>query len=789
MSCLRYRLEVPQVKPSQILGVVSLSRIPEYIIKRSGQKVAFNSAKIREAIRKAGNAVNDEILNEDMIVHLTEEVVSKIQPSSVPTVEQVQDIVEEVLIANDLPKTSKAYILYRAERSKLRQTEADLMEIFKSLTFVDARDSNIKRENANIDADTAMGTMLKYGSESAKYFVDNNILDKDIAEAHNRGDIHIHDKDFYLLTETCCQIDLLKLFKNGFSTGHGYLREPMSIQSYSALACIAIQANQNEMHGGQSVPNFDYAMAPGVAKSFVKKYFRALELYFKYKFEFSDADAADLTGKIKQRIKENARLENEDKLTELLIAIRNDEGFSDAFASLSDDDFALMSKKVYETAVEETDRSTYQAMEGLIHNLNTMHSRAGAQVPFSSINYGTDVSPEGRMVMRNLLMATDAGLGNGETPIFPVQIFKVKEGVNFNKNDPNYDLFRLSCKVSAKRLFPNFSFIDAPFNLKYYKEGDYNTEIAYMGCRTRVMGNIYDQDRQVTCGRGNLSFTTINLPRLGIEAAGDWELFYRLLDARIDLVIRQLLHRFKIQCSKKVRNYPFLMGQGVWLDSDNLSIDDSVAEVLKHGTLSIGFIGLAETLKAMTGQHHGESDESYKLGYNVIKYMRERMDRETKSRGLNFTLLATPAEGLSGRFVKIDREKYGCIEGVTDREYYTNSFHIPVYYNISAFKKLELEAPFHELCNAGHISYVELDGDLSNNIDAFEIIIRYMKEIGIGYGSINHPVDRDPVCGYTGVIGDCCPRCGRHEGEAVSIEALKELRKKYPNMPQFVGIS
>ena len=762
---------------------------PEFIVKRSGQTVKFNAAKIRDAIRKAGNAVSDEEITEEKVLSLTNQVLAKIPPHTIPTVEQVQDIVEEVLIANDLPKTSKAYILYRAERSKLRQTEKDLMDIFKSLTFVDAKDSNIKRENANIDTDTAMGTMLKYGSESAKYFVDNSILDKDIADAHNGGDIHIHDKDFYMLTETCCQIDLLKLFKDGFSTGHGHLREPMSIQSYSALACIAIQANQNEMHGGQSVPNFDYSMAPGVAKTFIKEYFKALGLYLKYRYDVSESASEEAVACLERDMpRDIVRISNKDGMEQRLLAMRAEGKLPGVVAALSEDEIRKLNDSAFDTALTETDRATYQAMEGLIHNLNTMHSRAGAQVPFSSINYGTDTSPEGRMVMRNLLLATDAGLGNGETPIFPVQIFKVKEGVNFNKEDPNYDLFRLSCKVSAKRLFPNFSFLDAPFNLQYYKPGDYNTEVAYMGCRTRVMGNVHDRSREITCGRGNLSFTTINLPRIGIEAKGDWNLFYSMLDSRIDLVFKQLLHRFKIQCSKKVRNYPFLMGQGVWIDSDGLDIDDSVAEVLKHGTLSVGFIGLAETLKAMTGQHHGESEESYRLGLDIIKYMRGRMDRKSAETGLNFTLLATPAEGLSGRFVKMDAKKYGSIEGVTDREYYTNSFHIPVYHNISAFKKLRLEAPFHALCNAGHISYVELDGDMCNNIDAFETVIKYMKEVGIGYGSINHPVDRDPICGYTGVIGNCCPRCGRHSGEGVSVEKLRELRKKYPNMPHFVGI-
>ena len=493
---------------------------PEYIVKRSGQTVKFNAAKIRDAIRKAGNAVSDEEITEEKVLSLTNQVLEKIPPHTIPSVEQVQDIVEEVLIANDLPRTSKAYILYRAERSKLRQTEKDLMDIFKSLTFVDAKDSNIKRENANIDTDTAMGTMLKYGSESAKYFVDNNILDKDIADAHNGGDIHSHDKDFYLLTETCCQIDLLKLFEDGFSTGHGHLREPMSIQSYSALACIAIQANQNEMHGGQSVPNFDYSMAPGVAKTFIKEYFKALALYLKYRFDVSESAAEEASAYLEKEMpRDIVRISNKDGMENRLIEMKSEGKLPEIISGLSENDLKKLNDSAFDTAFKETDRSTYQAMEGLIHNLNTMHSRAGAQVPFSSINYGTDTSPEGRMVMRNLLLATDAGLGNGETPIFPVQIFKVKEGINFNKEDPNYDLFRLSCKVSAKRLFPNFSFLDAPFNLQYYKPGDYNTEVAYMGCRTRVMGNVHDRSREITCGRGNLSFTTINLPRIGIDQA------------------------------------------------------------------------------------------------------------------------------------------------------------------------------------------------------------------------------------------------------------------------------
>ena len=422
----------------------------------------------------------------------------------------------------------------------------------------------------------------------------------------------------------------------------------------------------------------------------------------------------------------------------------------------------------------ETNNSTYQAMEAFVHNLNTMHSRAGAQVPFSSINYGMDTSAEGRMVIKNLLLATEAGLGDSETPIFPVQIFKVKDGINYDEGDPNYDLFKLACKVSAKRLFPNFSFIDAPFNLKYYRSGHPETEMAYMGCRTRVIGNVYDPSREIINGRGNLSFTTINLPRIALKNKVNIITFYEELDKKISLVIDQLLERFEIQAQKKVKNYPFMMGQGIWIDSDKLGWEDEVREVIKHGTLSMGFIGLAECLKVLTGRHHGESEESQKLGLEIIGHMRERMDEASKKYGMNFTLLATPAEGLSGRFINKDREIFGAIKDITDKEYYTNSFHIPVYFTIGAFNKIKLEAPYHELTNAGHITYVEVDGDPTQNLEAFEKIIRCMKEAGIGYGAINHPVDRDPVCGYTGIIGDECPKCGRTE-DNTSFERIRRI--------------
>ncbi len=754
--------------------------MPATIIKRDGASVPFDSVKILNAITKANQAVGGEDMSPTDLLFVTEKVCKKLDERNLCSVEEIQDVVEESLIQYDYAKTAKAYILYRAEHAKMRNAESYLMDIYKKLTYSPAIREDIKRENANIDGDTAMGTMLKYGSEGSKFFIDNYILPKDASAAHGNGDIHIHDKDFYMLTETCCQIDLIPLFRNGFSTGHGYLREPNSIESYSALACIAIQANQNEMHGGQSVPHFDFAMAPGVAKTYAKEYRKAFCACLRIAGGLDAASAETLAGEL---------LEAAGLSPAVAIDEAGAEALARALAEHAPAQWRELAGRAHTYAVEEalgnTDRRVYQAMEALIHNLNTMNSRAGAQVPFSSINYGTDVSAEGRMVMKNLLLATQAGLGNGETSIFPVQIFKVKEGVNYNPGDPNYDLFKLAMETSAKRLFPNFSFLDAPLTLQYYKNGDYISEVAYMGCRTRVLGNVHDPERQVTCGRGNLSFTSVNLPRLGLEAHGDVEKFYALLDDKIDLVFRQLLHRLKIQSAKKVRNYPFLMGNGIWLDSGKLDWDDSIGEVLKHGTLTVGFIGLAEALKALLGVHHGESEEAQKLGLEIIGHMRRRADDEAERTGLNFSLIATPAESLSGRFVALDRERYGSIPGVTDRDYYTNSFHVPVYYPIKAFKKIQLEAPYHAMTNAGHITYVELDGDTCKNLQAFERIIRYMHDQGVGYGSINHPLDRDPVCGYTGVIDDVCPRCGRREGEGVSLETLRELRRKFPQTPKW----
>lgn len=741
------------------------------IIKRDGRETAFDQTKIADAIEKAFQA-SGAMQDRSVAEQITDSVMEKLEEGAIegtPTVEGVQDLVEEALIEANFSQTAKAYILYRAERNRVRDVNSRLVQTLKDITFSKASDSDMKRENANIDADTAMGTMLKYGSESAKQFYEMCVIDPKFARAHREGDIHIHDMDFYTLTTTCCQIDLRRLFKGGFSTGHGVLREPNDIASYSALACIAIQSNQNDQHGGQSICDFDYGLALGVQKTFKRLYkkhlFEALSLLTDV--ENPKETAETIIGRVEGETGKCASLVMDATFEGAIQQELIDLGIEEAVAK-------RILGYAESSAKADTDRTTFQAMEALVHNLNTMHSRAGAQTPFSSINYGMDTSAEGRMVIKNILLATEEGLGSGETPIFPVQIFRVKEGVNYNPGDPNYDLFKLAMRCSAKRLFPNFSFVDAPFNLQYYK-GTPETEISYMGCRTRVMGNVYDPSREITTGRGNLSFTSINLPRLAIRSKGDRDLFFDLLDAKLALVVGQLDERFKIQASKHVYNAPFLMGQGVWIDSEKLSMNDTQEEVLKHGTLTVGFIGLAEALVALTGSHHGQDPESQKLGLEIVGHMRGYLDRLSQERKMNYSLIATPAEGLSGRFVRMDRERYGSIPGVTDRDYYTNGFHVPVYYDINAFDKISLEAPYHALTNGGHISYVELDGDPTNNLEAFESIIRHMKESGIGYGSVNHPVDRDPVCGYNGIIGDRCPKCGRAEDDNVRFERIRRI--------------
>lgn len=749
------------------------------VVKRDGKKVDFDGSKIALAIKKGFDSVRE---NDDQDTKkYTEKDIQKIYQAVINRIEKeykdcekikietIQDMIEEELKNKGYDDVYESFSEYRERRANSRKLFFDekkthkFLKSIESLGLKSAKEEDAKRENANVDGDTAMGTMLQYGSTISKEFAKSYLMKHKFAEAHDNGTIHIHDMDFLPMgTTTCMQIELDKLFKNGFSTGHGHLRTPNDIMSYSALAAIAIQSNQNDQHGGQSIPAFDYYMAPGVLKTFKKQFKQQI---------YDLLDYSDLLTFVNMDkvAKEIDKLDSIDLDVEIFKPFYKDSEM-----------VKKIFQKSYEKAFQKTDRITYQAMEAFIHNLNTMHSRAGAQVPFSSINFGTDTTTEGRMVIKNFLLATEQGLGKGETPIFPVSIFKVKEGVNYNKEDKNYDMFKLAIKVSAKRLFPNFSFLDAPHNLPFYKAGDFKTEVGYMGCRTRVMSDVTDTNNQTTGGRGNLSFTSINLPRIAIKHGiclkerekADMEGFYQELSDVMDLVRDQLLERFEIQCNKRSYNFPFLLEQGVWTDGDKLKPTDRLRKILKHGSLTIGFIGLAETLKALIGVHHGESEEAQELGLEIINFMRNKTDEYARKYNLNFTLIATPAEGLSGRFVGIDKALYGKIKGITDRDYYTNSFHVPVYYNISISDKIKKEAPYHYLTNGGHISYIELDGNTASNLEAFESVIRLMKESGIGYGAINHPVDRDPVCGYVGVIGDACPGCGRKEFESVPLERI-----------------
>lgn len=633
------------------------------IQKRDGRVVPFDSEKIAAAIFKAAQAVGGSDMR--MAQELAAQVVDylrQVKKVSLPTVEEVQDAVETVLIETGHARTAKAYILYRARRTRIREGKTELMDAVAEILV------ETSRENANV-GNSPSAKMLQIASAASRQYYLSRLIPEQLAQAHRSGDIHIHDLDFYAKTLTCIQIPLGKLLHTGFNTGHGYIRPPRRVGSAVALAAIILQSSQNDMHGGQSFAHFDRDMADFAA----------------------DADEDDL----------------------------------------------------------------YQAMEGLVYNLNSMHSRAGAQVPFSSINLGCDTSAAGRAVTRSLLLAYEKGLGRGETPIFPNIIFRLKAGVNLNPQDPNYDLFRLAMRVASARMNPTFSFMDSAFNAPH------GAEVAYMGCRTRVIANRHGD--AVSDGRGNLSFTSINLPRLAIRAKGSLQKFYGLLEETLVLVSRQLMHRFQIQARLKVRDMPFLMGQGLYLGAESLDAGDEIGEVIRHGTLSIGFIGLAETLTVLTGGHQAQSAGAQKLGLEIVTFMRRMVDHFADQYDLNFTLLATPAEGLSGRFVEIDREVFGEIPGVTDKDYYSNSFHVPVNYTLSSFAKMTLEAPYHTLTNAGHISYVELDAPPLHNPEAFETLIRYMAAIGIGYGGINFPIDECPLCGYHGVIEEACPACGNAE--------------------------
>lgn len=636
------------------------------IRKRDGRLVDFSKEKITQAIFRAARGVGgyDQRISEKLADEVIEYMISKIGENAIPEVEFVQDSVEKVLIENGHAKTAKAYILYRDKRTRMRETKSELMDIVKDILV------ETSRENANI-GNSPSSKMLQIASAASKQYYLSKVVPNDMAKAHVKCDIHIHDLDYYGKTLNCLQIDLEKLFLSGFNTGYGYIRPPKRISSATAQAAIILQSNQNDMFGGQSFPHFDKSMAAVIRK--------------------------------------------------------------------------LDEKPGYD--------EVYQAMEALVYNLNSMHSRAGAQVPFSSINLGTDTSEEGRMIIKAMLEAFDKGLGKGESPIFPNLVFRVKKGINFEEGDPNYDLFRLAVKVASHRMNPTFSFMDSSMNSKY---GD---EVSYMGCRTRTIGNRHGLE--ISAGRGNITPVTINLPRLALKSYGNIETFFEELDSLLDLCKRQLIHRFETIGSLKVKDLPFLMGQKLYMGSENLKDTDCIRDAIKNGTLAIGFIGLAETLIVLTGKHHGESEESQRLGLQIIGYIKDYCDRVSEECDLNFVCYATPAEGTSGRFIPKDKELYGVIERVTDKTFYTNSFHIPVDYKLSMFDKMRIEGQYHKLCNAGHISYVELPSSVENNIEAFETIIKYMAECDIGYAGINFPIDECKMCGFSGVINeDTCPSCG-----------------------------
>lgn len=631
------------------------------IRKRDGRLAEFTESKITDAIFKAAQAVGGE--DRTLAMELTLEVMRFLRDEftdRIFSVEDVQDAVEKVLIERGHARTAKAYILYRAHRTRIREAKSELMDAVEEILV------ETNRENANI-SNSPSAKMLQIASAASKRYYLSRMIPPEQAQAHTTGEIHIHDLDFYGKTLTCVQIPLGRLLREGFNNGHGYIRPPKRPASATAQAAIILQSSQNDMHGGQSFPFFDTDIA-----QFVK-----------------DAD----------------------------------------------------------------DNEIYQAMEAFIYNLNSMHSRAGAQVPFSSLNIGTDTSPEARQVVKNLLLAYEKGLGKGENPIFPNIIFRVKEGINLNEGEPNYDLFKLAVRVASRRMNPTFSFMDSSFN------SPYGSEVSYMGCRTRVIGNV--NGPEVSEGRGNLSFTTINLPRVAIKSGTNIDKFYRELERVLDVAIGQLYHRYKVQADLKVRDMPFLMGQALYLDSEELKPNESIAEAIKHGTLSVGFIGLAETLQALIGKHHGESEDANELGLQIIEFMRKKMEEATRESNLNYTLLATPAEGLSGRFVRLDRKEFGVIKGVNDKDYYTNSFHIPVSHEIGIFDKIAIEGPYHKFCNAGHISYIEFPSPPIHNLEAIETVLRHMKASDIGYAGINFPVDYCIDCNYTGVINkDECPMCG-----------------------------
>lgn len=698
------------------------------VVKRDGRIVGFNEQKIMAAVRKA-MLHTDKGEDERLVQQIADRIGFAGKPQM--TVEDIQNQVEMELMKSSRKDVARAYIAYRNQRSVARK--AKTRDVF--LEIINVKNNDITRENANMNADTPAGMMMKFSSETTKPFVDDYLLSEESREAVRQNRLHIHDKDYYPTKSlTCCQHPLDHILERGFSAGHGSSRAAKRIETASVLACISLETAQNEMHGGQAIPAFDFYLAPYVRSSFVEE-LKALE---------------NLTG-------ENyAHLYNKEIDDYLKKPLDGLEGEA----------------RMVQHAINKTVARVHQAMEAFIHNMNTIHSRGGNQVVFSSINYGTDTSAEGRCVIRELLNSTYDGVGNGETAIFPIQIWKKKRGVNYLPGEPNYDLYGLACKVTARRFFPNFLNLDATFNQSEAWKADdpkrYMHEVATMGCRTRVFENKYGMKTSV--GRGNLSFSTINIVRLAIECMDitDKEArinsFFAKLDNMLDVAAKQLNERYDFQKTAMAKQFPLLM-RSLWTGAEELSPDETIEKVINQGTLSIGFIGLAECLKALVGAHHGESDEAQQLGLRIVDYMRSRCNEFSEKYHHNFSLLATPAEGLSGKFTKIDRKKFGVLEGITDRDYYTNSNHVPVYYKCSARHKAEVEAPYHEMTRAGHIFYVEMDGDATHNPQAIMNVVDMMDHYNMGYGSVNHNRNRCMDCGFENAESDLevCPQCGsRH---------------------------
>ena len=766
------------------------------VVKRDGTIVDYNLIKIQNAIFKAFEACDMDSAAPSKIC--AEYVNTKLihENKEYVPVEHIQDVVEDALIANGYIAVAKEYIKYREARTKARTSKLKLNNVIDDLVNIDAANSDEKRENANINADTMCGSLFKVGGAVMKDYFFNHISPK-YAKMHFDGKIHIHDSDLAMFAVNCLMIPAGRLLRTGFSTGHGYLRTPKSIGSASTLIAIIIQSSQNDYFGGQAIPTLDYDLAPFVAKSYIRNIARYVEIKYEDVFEPIDGmtmamfSKFDLTAYLKEKL-----IEPIDAYIDIHEHIMDDEGktkIEDVLRNtlpFTNDPKYLNHENMFDYAYRKTERETYQAMEALIHNLCTLASRSGGQVPFSSCNFGTDISEEGRMVSKNFMNAIDAGLGAGETAIFPIAIFKILKGVT-TKGCKNYDLYQQSIRVSAKRGFPNWVNVSAPMNIQYYKKGHPETEIATMGCRTRVIDNVYDPKHRQVTGRGNLFFTTINLPYLALEVKENnpdatteelYDAFNKALDTRVDDCIAFSKERFKLACRRKAKNFPFAMGQHLYIGSENLTPDDSIEQAIKEGSQSVGFCGLAECLVALFGKHHGESKESQEKGLAIVKRMHDRIADYAKKENVNYSLFATPAEGCAGRLLRACRKRFGIIKGVTDREYITNSCHVPVYYKISAYDKIKIEAPYHPLCSAGVISYIELDYDATKNTEAMEKLVDAMADSGMTYFSINHPIDHDPVCGYVGHIplGGVCPRCGRHEGEGVPAGKLLELHTYRP---------